>query len=327
MKKRGVGIAAGLYPTGLMGGGDPSMAMAKIKPDGSADLIVGSTDHGQGCKTVLAQMAAEELGISYDQVNVLSADTDAGPLCLGTFASRVTFISGNAVIAAAREARSMLFEFAAKHLEANPEDLVAEGGKIFVKGTPDVSVAISDIAGQSPLIVGRGTYLPAPQAPDPETGAWNAFHTLAWGAVLAEVEVDTETGEVDLLRLVCTYDAGKAINPQLVEGQIEGGAVMGQGQAMMEQWQPYYPSLDWQPTSLRGYMIPTAADTPEIQLSIYECPSAEGPYGAKGIGEITTNVPPPAIASAINNAIGVWINEIPITPEKILRALEEKGES
>ena len=102
MKKRGVGIAAGLYPTGLMGGGDPSQAIVKIKPDGSVDLIIGSTDIGQGCKTVFAQMAAEELGVSVAQVNVLNADTDAGPLCLGTFASRVTVISGNAVIAAAK---------------------------------------------------------------------------------------------------------------------------------------------------------------------------------------------------------------------------------
>jgi len=327
MKKRGVGIAAGLYPTGLMGGGDPSQAIVKIKPDGSVDLIIGSTDLGQGCKTVLAQMAAEELGVHYEQVNVLNADTDAGPLCLGSFASRVTLIAGNAVVGAAREAKGILFELAAKDLEAPIKDLVAEEGKIFVIGSPDKSVAISNLAGKSPLIVGRGTYVPAPAAPDPKTGAWNAFHTLAWGAVLAEVEVDTETGEVDLLRLVCSFDAGKAINPQLVEGQIEGGAGMAQGQAMMEQWQPYYPSLDWQPTNLRDYMIPTAVDVPDVESVIYECPSADGPYGAKGIGEITANVPTPAIASAINKAIGVWINEIPITPEKILRALEGKSKS
>ncbi len=327
MKKRGVGIAAGLYPTGLMGGGDPSQAIVKIKPDGSVDLIIGSTDLGQGCKTVLAQMAAEELGVHYEQVNVLNADTDAGPLCLGSFASRVTLIAGNAVVGAAREAKGILFELAAKDLEAPIKDLVAEEGKIFVIGSPDKSVAISNLAGKSPLIVGRGTYVPAPAAPDPKTGAWNAFHTLAWGAVLAEVEVDTETGEVDLLRLVCSFDAGKAINPQLVEGQIEGGAGMAQGQAMMEQWQPYYPSLDWQPTNLRDYMIPTAVDVPDVESVIFECPSADGPYGAKGIGEITANVPTPAIASAINKAIGVWINEIPITPEKILRALEGKSKS
>jgi len=150
---------------------------------------------------------------------------------------------------------------------------------------------------------------------------------MAWGAVLAEVEVDTETGEVNLLRLICVYDAGKAINPSLVEGQIEGGAVMSQGQAMMELWQPCYPTLNWQPTTQRDYLIPTSADVPYIESVICECPSACGPYGAKGIGEITANVPTPAIASAINNAIGVSINEIPITPEKILRALESKDKS
>lgn len=337
MKKRGVGIAAGLYPSGLVGGGDPSQAIVKVKPDGSVDLIVGSTDLGQGCKTILVQMVAEELGVRYDQVNLINADTDAGPLCMGTFASRVTFVAGNAVVAAAREAKAMLFELAAKELEASPEDLAAADGKIFVirydgadslcgdtdVRAPNNSVAISDIAATSPLIVGRGTYMPAQAVPDPETGQWNAFHTLAWGAVLAEVDVDTGTGEVDLLRLVCVFDAGKAINPQLVVGQIEGGAVMSQGQAVMEKWQPYYPSLYWQPTTLRDYMIPTAADIPAIHSVIYECPSADGPYGAKGIGEITANVPTPAIASAICNAIGIWIDEIPITPEKILRALDE----
>ena len=330
MKKRGVGIAAALYPTGMSGGGDSSQAIVKVKSDGTVDLIIGSCDIGQGAKTVLAQMAAEELGVGYDQVTVVNQDTDATPMCFGTFASRVTFVAGNAVVQAAREARSILFEVAAEDLEASPDDLVAADGKIFVRGAPDRAKSIAEVAGKAnfamrKLVVGRGHYMRDPSSPDPETGKTDPFATLAWAGVLAEVEVDTETGEVEILKLVTCYDVGRAINPLLAEGQIEGGTVMGIGAALMENLYPFYPTRDWQPESYHDYVIPTAADVPEIVSAIYECPSTNGPYGAKGIGEMTANVPAPAIINAIHDAIGVWITEVPVTPEKILKALEAKG--
>jgi len=330
MKKKGVGIAIALYPTGMSGGGDSSQAIVKVKADGSVDLIVGSCDIGQGCKTVLAQMAAEELGVSYDKVSVVNTDTDATPICFGTFASRVTFVAGNATVMAAREARSILFEVAADDLEAAPEDLVAADGKISVKGAPDRAIDFAAVAGKAnfamrKLVVGRGTYMRDGAAPDPETGEVDPFATLAWAAVLAEVEVDTETGEVEVLKLVCSYDVGKAINPLLSEGQIEGGAVMGLGAALMENMYPFYPSRSWQPQTLHDYTIPTAVDVPELQAAIYECPSVNGPYGAKGIGEMTANAPSPAIVNAVHDAIGVWITELPITPEVILRALDAQA--
>ncbi len=329
MKKRGVGIAIGLYPSGMSGGGDPSYAIVKIKPDGTADLFVGSVDIGEGSKTVLAQMAAEELGISYEQINVLNQDTDTCPLCLGTFASRVTYVTGNAVVNAAREARSILFEVAADDLKASPKDLVAAKGKIFVPGSPEQSVAIGTIASKAIFglgkdLVGRGHYMQPPSTPDPATGKTDPFGTLSWGAIQAVVEVDTETGMVDVLKLTCVYDVGKAINPLLVEGQIDGGSVMGLGAALMEQLSPYYPTLEWQPDNFGDYVIPTAADVPELSEEIYECPSTGGPYGAKGMGEMTANMPGPAIVNAVHDAIGVWINELPITPERVLRALEAK---
>jgi CO/xanthine dehydrogenase Mo-binding subunit len=137
--------------------------------------------------------------------------------------------------------------------------------------------------------------------------------------------VDTETGEVDVLRLVSVYDVGRAINPLLVEGQIEGGAVMGMGAALMENLYPYYPSLDWAPRTLGEYVIPTAMDVPDIEEGILECPSTENVYGVKGIGEMTSNPPSPAIVSAIHDAIGIWFYEVPVTPEKVLKALEENA--
>lgn len=330
MKKRGVGIAAALYPTGMSGGGDSSQAIVKVKSDGTVDLIVGSCDIGQGAKTVLAQMAAEELGVDYDQVTVVNQDTDATPMCFGTFASRVTFVAGNAVVQAAREARSILFEVAAEDLEASPDDLVAADGKIFVRGAPDRAKTIAEVAGKAnfamrKLIVGRGHFMRNPSSPDPQTGQTDPFATLAWAGVLAEVEVDTETGEVEVLKLVTCYDVGRAINPLLAEGQIEGGTVMGLGAALMENLYPFYPTQAWQPESYHDYVIPTAADVPEIKSAIYECPSTNGPYGAKGIGEMTANVPAPAIINAIHDAIGVWVTEVPVTPEKVLKALEAKG--
>ncbi len=330
MKKKGVGIAIALYPCGMSGGGDSSQAIVKVKADGSVDLIIGSCDIGQGCKTVLAQMAAEELGVSYDKVSVVNTDTDATPICFGTFASRVTFVAGNATVMAAQEARSILFEVAADDLEAAPEDLVAADGKISVKGVPDRAIDFAAVAGKAnfamrKLVVGRGHYMRDGVAPDPETGEVDPFPTLAWGAVLAEVEVDTETGEVQVLKLVCSYDMGKAINPMLTEGQIEGGAVMGLGAALMENMYPFYPGRGWQPESLHDYVIPTAVDVPELQAAIYECPSTNGPYGAKGIGEMTANPPAPAIVNAIHDAVGVWITELPITPEAVLRALDAKA--
>ena len=325
-----MGIAATCYPTGVAGGGDFSQAVVRVKGDGSADLIIGAVDVGQGCKTVLAQMAAEELGISYEQVNVVNHDTDICPSSFGTYASRVTFFDGNAVVAAAREARSFLFELAAEDLKASPEDLMAEEGNISVKGAPDRAVPISQIAGKAvfamgKLILGRGSYRRAPSTPDPETGAADTFATMAWAATVAEVEVDTETGEVVVIKLISAYDVGKAINPMLVEGQIEGGVVMGLGEALMEQLFPYYPTLEGQPDNLGDYLIPTAVDIPDTQHEILEYNSTNGPYGAKGIGEMTANAPSPAIVNAIYDAVGVWIDDLPATPERVLRALEAKG--
>jgi CO/xanthine dehydrogenase Mo-binding subunit len=330
MKKRGVGLATAFYPTGMCGGGDSSQAIVKVKPDGSADLIIGSCDIGEGCKTVLAQIAAEELGIEYEQVKVDNSNTDSCPICFGTFASRVTFFSGNAVVEAAREARSILFEVAASDLNTSPENLVASGGMISIRDDPGRCMSIPDVAGKAnfamrKLIVGRGHYMRNPSPPDPETGACDPVATLAWAAVLAEVEVDTETGQVEVLKLTCAYDVGKAINPLLCEGQIEGGAVMGVGAALMENLFPYYPSMDWQPQTFGDYVIPTSGDLPHLESVILECPSTDGPYGAKGIGEMTANAPGPAIANAIHDAVGVWIDDLPVTPEKVLRALEAKA--
>lgn len=332
MKKRGVGIAAIHYPTGMSGGGDPSQAVVSIKHDGTVNVLVGSVDIGQGCKTVLAQMVAEELGVPMEQIIVRNDNTDSCPLCTGTFASRVTHMAGNAVVRASQEARQVLFEIAADELGAPPDELAIEEGKVVVKDLPEQAIPIAELADKATwamgkIITGRGSFGRPPVVLDPDTGEGSPCQGLTYATTVAEVEVDTETGVVDVLKLVSAYDVGKAINPMMCEGQIEGGTAMGLGQAIMEDLTPYYPSINFQPRSFADYMIPTAKDITGAKAVVVEVPLKTGPYGAKGIGEMTANSQAAAIVNAINDAIGVWITDLPVTPEKVLRALEEQGKA
>jgi CO/xanthine dehydrogenase Mo-binding subunit len=160
---------------------------------------------------------------------------------------------------------------------------------------------------------------------DPETGAMDPDDTEAHACTVAEVEVDTETGQVEVLSIKSAYEVGRQVNPALVEGQITGGSLMGMAHALYETTAPYYPAIDHSPAGFSDYLLPGPADLPEIQSVVLEIPSSTGPFGVKGVGEMTANSPIPAIVNAIYDAVGVRITELPVTPEKILRALEEKG--
>jgi CO/xanthine dehydrogenase Mo-binding subunit len=328
--KRGRGIAALHYPTGMNLGGDPTQALIYAQPTGGFVVKLASTDLGQGLKTVIGQIAAEALSVPLESVVIDTGDTDAAPHCMGTFASRATHRVGNAVIMAAGEARRALLEVAALELEAAPADLVMSGGEIWVRGTParkttvfDVSLAAHFKHGRT--ISGRGIFLKPKSPIDPETGACDPDSTEAHVTTVADVEVDTETGEVRVLKLSSAYEVGRQVNPKLVEGQIVGGAVMGTGIALMESCFPQYPALEPHPASFGDYVMMGAADVPEIESVVLEHPSVDGPYGVKGVGEMTANAPLPAIVNAIYDAVGVWITELPVTPEKVLRALEAQA--
>jgi len=208
-----------------------------------------------------------------------------------------------------------------------PAQLEARDDRIVVRDFPEQAIPIADVAGRATwderrIIAGRGAFGWPVASVDPDTGEGEPLHNMAYGATVAEVEVDTETGEVKVLKLVSAYDCGKAINPMLVEGQIDGGAAMGLGSALMEELHPYYPTLEHYPTGFFSYMLPTAKDVPELEAVIVEMGSKSGPYGAKGIGEMTANSQAPAIINAIHDAVGVWITDLPATSEKVLRALE-----
>jgi CO/xanthine dehydrogenase Mo-binding subunit len=327
---RGTGIAAVNYPTGMNLGGDPSQALIHATTSGSFVVSLSSADLGQGLRTVIGQIAAETMGVPFDQIVIDTGDTDTGPHCMGTFASRATHRVGNAVIAAATEARQALFEVAAEELEAAVEDLETDGhGNVIVKGVPSRSVRVADVASKAQFeygrtISGRGSFMKPKSPVDPETGAMDPDSTEAHACTVAEVEVDTETGVVTVLSIRSAYEVGRQVNPALVQGQIAGGAWMGMSHALYETTAPYYPAPDHSPRDFSTYLMPGTLEMPEIESVVLEVPSANGPYGVKGLGEMTANSPIPAIVNAIYHATGVRIDDLPVTPEKILRGLEAK---
>jgi CO/xanthine dehydrogenase Mo-binding subunit len=330
MKKRGRGFATVHYPTGMTCGGDPSQAVVRMKEDGTVDLMIGTVDHGMGAKTVFAQMAAQELGVPFESVTVTNADTDTTPLDTGSFASRATHMVGNAVTRACAEARQIILDLASPELGVPAEELELRDGSVVVRAVPEQAIPIADVAGKGiwgmgKIIVGRGSYTSNTTKLNLDTGEGRPFDTYAYATTIADVEVDTETGEVTLLKLTSDYDVGKAVNPLLVEGQVEGGSMFGVGMALTEDLTPYYPNTNFQPVSFADYMIPTSKDVPELVTTIVEHPSTTGPYGVKGTGEFTSNSEAPAIINAIYNAVGVRICDLPARPDKILKGLKEKG--
>jgi nicotinate dehydrogenase medium molybdopterin subunit len=317
-----------IYPIGFTSYPNPSAAFVKINPDGTAVVLTGATDVGQGSTTVLAQIAAEELGINYSDVTMVTSDTERTPLDFGSVASRVTYISGNAVKLAAGEAKKALLEVATEMLDVlNPDELTVGGGLVIVKNFPERNVPIAEVAREATMVKGRpptgdASYNPDTTLLDPETGHGKPYETYVFATQIAEVEVDTETGEVEVLKIVAAHDCGKAINPLLVEGQIEGGVAMGLGFGLMEEMVLEEGRV--KNPQFTDYILPTALDMPEVEVSIVEDPVSTGPFGAKGVGEPSLIPTAPAVINAIHDAIGVRIRDLPATPSKILAALKEK---
>ncbi len=331
---KGRGISAIEYPTGMNQNGDPSQAWIKMKPDGRVDVFSGTADIGNGSKTIQSQIVADTLGVPYDWVTYDNSNTDSSPVCTGTFASRATFVAGMAVKKAAENAKAKLLEIAGKELEIDAADLEVEDGVVTAKGAPQKSISVADVAvaatwTHGELITGTGAHLnPYAAIVDPETGKVDLppHAAISYAACAAEVEVDDETGHVKVTRLVQCFDVGTAINPTLVEGQIEGGAMMGLGLGLLEASYPHYPSPEGRGGEFGAYLMPGLPNFPEITSVIVENPSADGPFGAKAIGEMANNAQPPAICSAIHDAVGIWVTECPATPERVLRALAAKRE-
>ena len=332
-KKRGKGIATMLYPNGATSYPNPGSAFLKVNPDGTAYLYIGTPDIGQGSTTIMAQIAAEELGIEFEKVEVVTGDTKLTPYDVGPVASRATYIVGNAVQKAAAQAKQILFEIAAEELGVTPSGLASGNGYIYIEGLPEKRVSIAKIAerahvaaaGKGRLPIGAGSFNPETTPLDKETGHGKPFGTYVFAAQIADVEVDTETGAVEILKITAVHDCGKAINPKLTEGQVEGGVAMGLGFGMMEEIVVEKGRV--KNAQFTDYVIPTALDVPHIVTSLVERPDSTGPFGAKGIGEPSLLPTAPAIVNAIQDAVGVRIRDLPVTPEKVLKALREQAAS
>jgi CO/xanthine dehydrogenase Mo-binding subunit len=326
----GLGLACTVHVSGKrhFGDYDGSSATIKLNEDGKALILSGEGECGQGVFTVMCQIAAEELGIPVEDVEVSRADTDLTTFCLGAFASRLTYISGNAVKDAAAKVKEQLFEQAAEMLEADPADLVCRGGRISVKGVESKSLGVSDVARarlfrhNGAPIVASGSFDADSVLPDQtrfgnESGAYN------YGAQAAYVHVDRETGQVKILQYAVASDCGTVIYPIGAEGQVEGGLAQGLGYVLTEGLQfdegrPVNPNFS-------DYRIPSMRDMPPLQYAFAESYEPTGPFGAKGLGELNMDPTAAVISNAIFDAVGIRIKTLPITPEKVLRALREKG--
>src|SRR4249920_25776 len=286
-KRTGRGIAAIEYPTGMNQNGDPSQAWIKVKPDGRIDVFAGTSDIGNGSKTIQSQIVAETIGVPYEWVTYDNSNTDSSPVCTGTFASRATFVAGMAVKKAAERVRERILDIAGKELEIDPSDLEIVDGEVLAKGAPQKKISVPDVAAAATwtygeLITGTGAQLnPYAAIVEPGTGKVDLppHAAISYASCAAEVEVDDETGEVRVEKLWQCFDVGRAINPMLVEGQIEGGAMMGLGLAVLETCYPYYPSVEHRGSEFGAYIAPGIEDLPDVQTILIENPSADGPFG------------------------------------------------
>ena len=327
MIKRGRGMACMWYPIGFTVAANASAATVKVNTDGTATLLTGTVETGQGALTVLGQIAAEALGVATDDVHVVSADTDATPMDTGAIASRTTYVTGNAVKLAAEKAREILFESAAPMLKVRADQLEARDRRIQVLGFPSRSVTIGEAAHYSENVlgnpsIGSASYNPPTVEMDPETGAGKPFNTYVYATQIADVEVDDETGEVEVKKIVAVHDCGTPINPMLVEGQIQGGISMGVGFALQEEIL-FKDGVQVNP-NLTNYIMPTSLDMPELEVELVDNYDPTGPFGAKGAGEPTAVPTAAAITNAIYDAVGVRITSLPATAERVLTAIEEK---
>lgn len=327
MKKRGRGIGCNLYGVGYgFSRPDHSAATIEIADDGTATILSGACEIGQGSDTAFCQIAAEELGIPFDDVRIVSADTAFTPDALASTASRQTFVSGKAVQLAARDAKLHLLEYASTILQCDAKELTIENGVVKSVNNRDINMLFPKLAelahNNGKRFIGFAWYDNTTKDVDPETNQGDAYATYIYATQVVDVEVDTSTGDITILRVAAAHDVGKAINPMMVEQQIEGAVAQGLGYALMEE--VILEEGRTKTPTFTKYIIPTALDIPNIETYIIEDPIDRGPFGAKGVGEGAIIPTAAAFVNAVYDAIGIRFYSIPITPEKVLSALESK---
>lgn len=331
-KLRGRGMAC-MFKAPSMPPNAQSSAVLKFNEDGTVHILTTAMEIGQGSLTALAQIAAEELGIPVENISVNLPDTDYTPYEWQTVASRISYSAGNAVLAAAKDAKQQLLVVAAQVLGVPAEDLAIADGYVYASADSARKLAVKDIAMGYLLpegaiggpVIGRGAFIPAGiTGLDRETGQGDCpapFWT--YGTQVADIEVDVRTGEITVLKVTAAYEIGKIINPAMAKGQVQGGIVQGLGSALYEHL--VLKDGKFLNSDFVDYKIPTATDTPAMDVILLETsPQADGPFGIKGIAEPTMVPTAPAIANAVRDAIGVRINDLPLSAEKILAALKRK---
>jgi CO/xanthine dehydrogenase Mo-binding subunit len=326
-KLYGVGLSFFFHGAGFTGSGEAKMkarAGVEITSEGRARILSGSTEIGQGTRTIFCQIVADELGVDYDDVEIEEPDTSRVPDSGPTVASRTCMIVGRVVQLAAREVKEKLLRFVAERYGEADLELIegrfVANGKEFASFS-EIARAYLDLRGE---LQAYASYANPPGIEwDDETYTGDAYPVFSWGAMVAEVEVDPVTWEVAVTKITTAQDIGRAINPALASGQIEGGTLQAVGYGAFEE-------LVWNQgriinNQLTNYIIPTALDAPEIETIIIEKEYPHGPFGAKGVGELPMDGAAPAIALAIADAVGVYVDEIPITPERLMAAIEKSG--
>jgi len=325
-KKRGIGLAAMIH----VGGGakiypsDGCGTILKMDDFGHVTIMTGASEIGQGSETVLAQLVCEELGLPLDAVTVVNNDTEVTPWDVGVHASRTTFIAGNSAIGAARKAKDKILNAAAKVTNMTADQLEMRGGFIVRAADGEMVMPLPKLlrslhfSDKAELVMTTHYYEPSSVHQDKKFMG-NVSATYAWAAQICEIEVDTDTGIITLEKVTAAHDVGRVLNRMGLEGQIEGGIVMGQGYALTEdlmvrQGKVLNPGF-------RDYKLVTAPEIPEMDISFIESMDGEGPQGAKGVGEAPAICMAAAIANAIHNATGVRLTRLPFSPENVYRAL------
>jgi 4-hydroxybenzoyl-CoA reductase subunit alpha len=333
--RKGIGIACSSY---ICGAGLPiywnnmpqSGVQLRLDRQGGVCVMCGSTDIGQGSDSILAYIVAEILGIDPFDIRVVTADTDLTPVDLGSYSSRVTLMTGNAAIQAAERARELLTLAVAEKLSVPIENISFAERRAFDVENPDVGVSFAEAVVLAESKFGTigtvGSYSP-PRSPGKYKGAGvGPSPAYSYSAAVAEVDVDPSTGIVTVDRIWIAHDIGKSINPALVMGQVEGSVYMGLGEILMEEMS-YRANRNvvHKIPSMLEYKSPTTMEMCDVKTYLIEDPDPNGPFGAKEVGQGPLLPIPPAVANAVYNAVGVRIDEVPITPEKVLKALREKS--
>lgn len=325
-RKRGRGVAVCWYGIARTAPADRSAAWVDIDEGGVVKVMTGLVEVGAGIRTAVAQIAAHEIGVKPENVVVGDNDTARmpGPSLAG--GSRQTFMVGNVVALACREARKRLVDVMAKIWDVDVELIRTGNGEVWAEGTNhriSMAEAVNNAKQRGVIPVGSANFGIAPSARlDPADGSGRPWQSYVFGCQVAEVEVDTVTGEVQVLGIWAAHDVGRAVNPQGIEGQIEGGIAQSLGQTLMEDYK-----LENGRTStpdFAKYIVPTSLDVPQVNSIIVEDPDPTGPLGVKGVAELSLVPTPPAITNAIYDAVGVRITDLPATPEKVLMAIRDK---